>query len=650
MSKNKKYEKNNRHGKSGGGMKKKAAAKITGTIEGNPKGFAFLVRDDGGEDLFIPASALHGAMHGDSVEAVITSHNRGAGEAEVVAVTQRGVSGLVGTYESSRSCGFVRPDNPRISRDIYIPVEASMGARTGQKVVCAIDEYPEGRNPVGRVEEIIGAVGEKGVDILSVIRSYGLKEEFPAAVMKEARLSGDKINEKDCEGRRDFRGDLVITIDGDDSKDFDDAVSLEKRKGGYRLYVHIADVAHYVRENTKLDREAFKRGTSVYLCDRVIPMLPEQLSNGICSLNEGEDRLTLSVVMDIDNEGNVTGDDICEGVIRSRHRMTYKNVAAILDGDARLKAEYADVVPMLENMERLADLLTYKRKKRGSIEFDLSESRIVLDENGRAIDVTRYPIYKSNKMIEEFMLAANETVAERFARMKVPFVFRTHEVPSQEKLQALLNFLSAVGVTFRGDVLKPVPADFANLLSSCGEKLSAVINRVTLRSMMKAAYEPENKGHFGLAAKYYCHFTSPIRRYPDLAIHRIIKDWIKGGESGLKKYAQFAVDASKRGSEREKIAESAERDVDDLKKAEYMSDKIGEEYDGVISGVTEWGVFVELENSVEGLVRIGTLPDGNYVYNRDLLRLDSGTHSYCLGDKMRVRVAAVDGSKITFRP
>lgn len=648
MSKNKKHEKNVKHIKSGG-MKKKSAAKLVGTIEGNTKGFAFLVRDDGGDDLFIPASALHGAMHGDRVEAVITSHNRGAGEAEVVAVTERGFSGLVGTYEASRSCGFVRPDNPRISRDIYIPVELSMGARTGQKVVCAIDEYPDGKNPVGRIEEIIGSVGEKGVDVLSVIRSYGLKEEFPASVMKEAREFGDRISEKDCEGRRDFRGDLVITIDGDDSKDFDDAVSLEKRKGGYRLYVHIADVAHYVQANSKLDREAFKRGTSVYLCDRVIPMLPEQLSNGICSLNEGEDRLTLSVVMDIDNEGNVTSGDICEGVIRSAHRMTYKKVADILSGDAALRAEYADVVPMLESMEKLADLLTYKRQKRGSIEFDLTESRIVLDENGKAVDVTRYPIYKSNKMIEEFMLAANETVAERFARMKAPFVFRTHEAPSQEKLQALLNFLSAVGVTFRGDVLKPVPADFANLLSSCGEKLSAVVNRVTLRSMMKAAYEPENKGHFGLAAKYYCHFTSPIRRYPDLAIHRIIKDWLKYGESGLKKYAQFAVDASKRSSEREKLAESAERDVDDLKKAEFMSDKIGREYDGVISGVTEWGVFVELENSVEGLVRIGSLPDGNYVYNRDLLRLNSGTNSYCLGDKMRVRVASVDGSKITFR-
>ncbi|MCI9032405.1 MAG: ribonuclease R [Clostridia bacterium] len=648
MSKSKKYEKNKRREKSCG-IKKKLAKKIVGTIEGNPKGFAFLVREDGGDDLFIPASALHGAMHGDRVEAVMTSHNRGAGEAEVVAVVERGFSEIVGTYEAARSCGFVRPDNPRISGDVYIPVEASMGARSGQKVVCTIEDYPEGRNPVGRVDEIIGMLGEKGVDVLSVIRSYGLKEEFPATVMKEARALGDKIEEKDCEGRRDFRGDLVITIDGDDSKDFDDAVSLEKKKGGYRLYVHIADVANYVRANTKLDREAFKRGTSVYLCDRVIPMLPEQLSNGLCSLNEGVDRLTLSVVMDIDNEGNVTSEDICEGVIRSSHRMTYKNVAAILDGDESLRSKYADVVPMLENMEKLADLLTYKRKKRGSIEFELSESRIVLDENGRAVDVTRYPIYKSNKMIEEFMLAANETVAERFARMKIPFVFRTHETPSQDKLQALLNFLSAVGVTFRGDVLKPVPADFADLLSSCGEKLSAVINRVTLRSMMKAAYEPENKGHFGLAAKYYCHFTSPIRRYADLAIHRIIKDWLKNGESGLKRYAQFAIDASKRSSEREKIAESAERDVDDLKKAEFMSDKIGKEYDGVISGVTEWGVFVELENSVEGLVRIGSLPDGNYVYNRDLIRLDSGSHSYCLGDKMRVRVYSVDGSKISFR-
>ena len=632
-----------------GGMKKKQE-KLTGTIEGNPKGFAFFVNDEGGDDLFIPANALGGAMHGDRVEVVVTSHNRGAGEAKVISVLERGFTTIVGTYETGRGFGFVRPDNPRISRDIYIPQSSGMGASGGQKVVCVIDEYPEGKKPIGHIEEILGYPDAKGVDILSVIRSYGLREEFPMSVLKEARALGDRLTEKDYEGRRDFRGSLVITIDGDDSKDFDDAVSLDKISGGYRLYVHIADVANYVRPNTKLDKEAFKRGTSVYLCDRVLPMLPEELSNGICSLNEGEDRLTLSVVIDIDNEGNTVSSEICEGVIRSSHRMTYANVARILDGDGDLSEKYSDIVPMLRNMEKLADLLFYKRKKRGTIEFDLSESKIVLDERGKAVDVTRYPIYKSNKMIEEFMLAANEAVAERFARLKAPFVFRTHEAPSQEKLETLFNFLSAAGITFRGDRLKPQPIDFANLLESVPEAIKPVINRVTLRSMMKAAYEPENKGHFGLAAKFYCHFTSPIRRYPDLAIHRIIKDYLRNGESCFKNYALFVAEASKQGSAREKVAESAERDVDDLKKAEYMSGHIGEVYDGVISGVTEWGVFVELENSVEGLVRTAYLDDGNFVYNPELLRLVGSGKSYSLGDPMRVRVFEVDGSKISFVP
>lgn len=629
---------------------KRKSKKLTGVLEGNPKGFAFFVCDDGGDDLFIPANALNGAMHGDRVEVAVTSHERGAGEARVVSVLERGFTTVVGTYEQGRGYGFVTPDNPRISRDIYIPSTGSMGASAGQKVVCVIDEYPLDKKPIGHIEEVLGNPDDRGVDILSVIRSYGLREEFPMSVLKEARAVGQRLKPEDYTGRRDFRADKVITIDGDDSKDFDDAVSVEKIIGGYRLFVHIADVADYVREGSKLDKEAYKRGTSVYLCDRVLPMLPEELSNGICSLNEGEDRLTLSVIMDIDNEGGVRTSEICEGVIRSCHRMTYGNVAKILDGDSELCEKYGDILPMLKDMEKLADILTYKRKKRGAIEFDLSESKIVLDESGKAVDVMRYPIYKSNKMIEEFMLAANETVAERFARIKAPFVFRTHEKPSPEKLETLLNFLSAVGVTFRGDRLSPKPSDFATLLKSVPENLKPVINRVTLRSMMKAAYEPENKGHFGLAAKYYCHFTSPIRRYPDLAIHRIIKDYLKSGENCFKKYAVFATEASKQGSAREKVAESAERDVDDLKKAEFMSARIGEIYDGVISGVTEWGVFVELENSVEGLVRIGSLPDGNYVYNPDLLRLDSGSKSFALGDPMRIIVFEVDNSKITFKP
>lgn len=622
---------------------------LTGTLDGNPKGFAFFVSDLGGDDLFIPASRLNGAMHGDRVEVrLVPSNRRGSGEAEVVSVLSRGFTTVVGKYESSLKFGFVRPDNARISKDIYIPTERSMGAKSGQKVVCEIKDYPAGRSPIGAVCEILGYPDDKDVDVLSIIRSYGLRSQFPADVMKEAREKPQTVSEEEMRGRRDFRGDAVITIDGDDSKDFDDAVSLSKSGANYRLSVHIADVTHYVKAGTKLDDEASERATSVYLCDRVLPMLPVELSNGICSLNEGEDRLTLSVIMDIDNVGNIVTSEVCEGVIRSRHRMTYAQAAAVVDGDEAVREQFADVKDMLDEMYKLSQLLLLKRKKRGTIEFDLSESKIVMDENGKVVDVRRYPILKSNGMIEEFMLAANESVAEKFCKMKVPFVYRGHETPSAEKLQTLVNFLSALGITFRGDMNRPKPADFAALLSGVDDSVKAVVNRVTLRSMMKASYVPDNIGHFGLAAEFYCHFTSPIRRYPDLAIHRIIKDILHGGNP--KKYTNFVSDVSKHSSEREKLAESAERDVDDLKKAEFMSGKIGEKYDGVISGVTEWGVFVELENSVEGLVRTANLPDGDYVYNRDLMRLDSSQNSYRIGDKMRIVVEGVDGSRINFLP
>ncbi len=629
----------------GGGVKKHKI--LTGRLEGNPKGFAFFIDEEGGEDLFIPAAALNSALHGDRVEVEpVVSARRGSGEAKVVRVLERGNPYIVGTYSDCARYGFVKPDNPRICKDIYIPVEYSLGAKDGQKVVCTVKEYPADRKPIGRVDEILGREGDPGVDVLGIIRAYGLKEQFPAQVMKEARSKPQSVSESDTKGRTDFRNETVITIDGDDSKDFDDAVGLKRDGSGFILGVHIADVAHYVIEGTPLDKEAFKRGTSVYLCDRVLPMLPEELSNGICSLNEGEDRLTLSVIMKIDNEGNIVSGKICEGVIRSKHRMTYKEAAAVVDGDAELCGRYADVKDMLADMYKLSRLLLLKRKKRGCIEFDLSESKIIIGDDGKVKDIVRYPVLKSNQMIEEFMLAANETVAEKYAVAKIPFVYRGHEVPSAEKLQTLVTFLSALGITFRGDTNNPKPADFAALLSGVDENLAAVVNRVTLRSMMKASYVPSNMGHFGLAAPYYCHFTSPIRRYPDLAVHRIIKDMMHGGNP--KRFTDFASSVSKQGSEREKVAESAERDVDDLKKAEFMSDKIGEIYDGVISGVTEWGVFVELENSVEGLVRTADLPEGDYFYNRDLMRLDSGSRSYRIGDRIRIKVANVEGSKISF--
>lgn len=622
-------------------------AVLTGHIQGNAKGFGFFVPDDGSDDLFVPPRALHGALHGDIVEAVKVSANRGAGEAEVTRIVERGMKSIVGTFER----GFVAPDCQNLSKDIYIPVYASAGAHDGDKVVVEITDYPVGRSPEGKVIEVLGKEGDAGVDVLSIIRAHDLIEEFPAAVLSEARRVPQTVTAAEIEGRRDYRDETVVTIDGDDSKDFDDAITLRiKSNGNYRLGVHIADVAEYVRAGSKLDKEAYKRGTSVYLCDRVLPMLPVNLSNGICSLNEGVDRLTLSVIVELDKSGNIVKSKIREGAIRSKARMTYTQVAAILDGDAALREKYAAVVPMLEMLKRLSEARRYLRVKRGCIDFDLSESKIEIDrETGKVTNITKYPHLISHQIVEECMLIANEVVAEQFAAMKCPFVYRVHLQPPAEKTESFINFLSALGISFKGDIYNPQPLDYAQLLSSIDENVATAVNRVALRSMSKATYEPTNQGHFGLAAPYYCHFTSPIRRYPDLAIHRIIKDYLHNGQAALKKYAQFARDAASRSSERERLAEAAEREVDDLKKAEYMADRIGEKYTGTISGVTEWGIFVELDNSVEGLVRTDDLPDGGYIYNADLMRLDNHSHSYRLGDPVDIVVSGVTGSKVSFK-
>lgn len=625
---------------------------LTGHIQGNAKGFGFFVPDDGSDDLFVAPQKLHGALHGDTVEAVKIGSARGAGEAEVVRIVERGMKSIVGTYEAGYNCGFVVPDCHNLAKDIFIPTFASMGARDGEKVVVEIVDYPEGRKPEGKVVEILGKVGDVGVDILSIIRAHDLIEEFPAAVLSEARKIPQTVSDEQIKGRHDFRNDLVITVDGDDSKDFDDAITLTvDEHGKYHLGVHIADVAEYVRAGSKLDREAFKRGTSVYLCDRVLPMLPVELSNGICSLNEGVDRLCLSAVVDLDRSGNIEKTLLCQGVIRSKARMTYTQVAAILDGDAALREKFAFVVPMLENLRRLSEARKYLRIKRGCIDFDLTESKIDIDRaTGKVLSISKYPHLISHQIVEECMLIANEVVAERFAKYKCPFVFRAHAAPPPEKVDGFVNFLSALGITFRGDMHDPKPIDYATLLANVDPALAGAVNRVALRSMSKATYEPQNVGHFGLAAPYYCHFTSPIRRYPDLAIHRIIKDYLANGNTAcLAKYKQFAVDAAARSSERERLAEAAEREVDDLKKAEYMADRIGEKYSGVISGVTEWGVFVELDNSVEGLVRTDDLPDGEYVYNAELMRLDGNGHSYRIGQPLDIVVAGVTGSKISFK-
>ena len=628
---------------------KPARELIQGRIDASGKGFGFLIRDDGGEDVFIPARDMNTALGGDRVICERTGNSRGGGEARVIEIIERANESIVGTFHAEGNFGVVVADNPRLGTDIFVKAERSGGARDGEKVVVKILSYPPLRRPDGEVIEVLGYPDESGVDVLSIIRSYDLREEFPHAVTEEAAAVPDSVLPEMLEGRKDFRDELIITIDGDDSRDFDDAVTVRKLDNGqWRLGVHIADVAEYVRAGSKLDREAYSRGTSVYFPDRVLPMLPEKLSNGICSLNEGEDRLTLSVIMYIDNLGNVVRHKISEGVIRSAARMTYSNVAQILDGNEELCEKYAFLVPMLSEMKTLAELLRNKRTARGNIEFDIPECKIVLDEEGRVTDVARYTQLVSHKIIEEFMLACNEKVAERFVKEKAPFVFRAHAVPPAEKVQTLIGFASALGLTFHGNVNAPQSIDFARFLSSLDDKVAGVVNRVALRSMSKATYEPNNIGHFGLAAPYYCHFTSPIRRYPDLMIHRIIKDFLRGGDKVFKKYADTVAEVSKHSSDREKLAETAERKVDDLKKADYMRGKVGERYSGVISGVTEWGIFVELENTVEGLVRTENLPGEGYVFNPDLFRLDSPMHTFKLGDELNIVVSKVTGDRVSF--
>lgn len=622
---------------------------IAGKIDASGKGFGFLIRDDGGDDLFIAASDMNTALGGDSVLCEQVGYNRGAGEARVVQIVERANVNIVGTFRIDGNVGTVVPDNSRLGSDIFIKSNNSMGARGGQKVVARILRYAPLRRPEGEVVEVLGYADDDGVNELSIIRSYDLHEEFPEAVINECRDIPDIVSKAVAAKRKDYRDELIITIDGDDSRDFDDAVTLSRTKDGlYRLGVHIADVAEYVRRGTELDKEAFNRGTSVYFPSTVIPMLPLSLSNGICSLNEGEDRLTLSVIMYVDNLGNIVKHKIREGVIRSRARMTYSKVAAILDGDPELCARYEFLLPMLKLMKELAELLRNKRTARGNIEFDIPECKIVLDEHGKVTDIVKCRQLISHKIIEEFMLACNETVAEEFANLKAPFVFRAHAAPPAEKVQSLISFISALGLTFTGNINEPQSIDFARFLGGLDEKVSAVVNRVALRSMSKATYEPRNTGHFGLAAPFYCHFTSPIRRYPDLMIHRIIKDYMHNGDKAFKKYVDEVGEVSKHSSGREKIAEAAERKADDALKAEYMRSHVGEQYTGVISGVTEWGIFVELPNTVEGLIRTENLPGEGYVFNPDTFRLDSPQRTFKLGDTLNVTVEKVVGDRVSF--
>lgn len=625
---------------------------ITGTLQAHAKGFGFLIPENEGEkDVFLPGSCINGAMNGDKILVQITREDKNGKkrEGEVVQILERGNTKIIGVYEDSKNFGFVVAEDTRINQDIFVPKRDRHGAKDGDIVVVKITKWPDKRrSPEGEIIEVLGQKGDIGLDILTIIKKFGLPEEFPQKVLDYANTIEETIDEKEIKRRTDLRDVKMVTIDGEDAKDLDDAVSIEKLPNGrYKLGVHIADVTHYVRENNPLDKEALKRATSVYLIDRVIPMLPKKLSNGICSLNPQVDRLALSCFMIIDNNGKVLDHEIMESVIRTNERMTYTDVTKILrDNDEALINRYSDLVEDFRAMEELCGILNKKRSKRGAIDFEFEESKIILNEFGKPIDIKPYEREIANRIIEEFMLVCNETVAEEMFWANIPFVYRIHEEPDEEKLQKFREFVFNLGyaVRWNGEVR---PRNLQEILDKVhGKKEETVVSTLLLRSMMQARYSPECTGHFGLAAKYYCHFTSPIRRYPDLQIHRIIKEYLNGklDEKRIKKLTTLVDYASKQSSEMERTAQQAEREVDDLKKAEYMLDRIGEEFEGIISSVTSFGMFVELPNTIEGLVHITALDDDYYVYDENHLCLigERTKNIYRLGDSVKIKCSKVD--------
>ena len=621
---------------------------IIGTVSGNERGFGFLVPEDKeqfNEDFFIPRKNLHGALHGDLVLCeVIRAHYTDSerDEVNVMRILQRGYSTIVGTFRRDKHAGYLFPDEKKFSTHIYIPLPSCAHLPNNVKAVAKITTYPYGKSPGGEIIEILGEEDDFFAEELSIIRSYDLREEFPSAVEKEAEKQSHKgITEKDLLKRKDFRDKLIVTIDGEDTRDIDDAISLEKSGDYYLLGVHIADVTHYVPEKGVLDDEAFERGTSVYFPDCVLPMLPRALSNGICSLNEGEDRLALSCVMKIDENGKVVDSEIVESVIRSSHKMTYTEVSAILEGE---KTGYDDKTQNLVFLfAELTRILQKKREKKGGVTLDIKEAKILFNTDTNEITVPDYIRPFSYQIIEAFMVLTNETVAEYMRVIDAPFIYRIHEKPTEEKAQTFRAFAQSLGLIARFNAEEVRPFDYQNLLKA-GEHLPtfAVLNRVMLRSMQKARYSSENLGHFGLASDCYCHFTSPIRRYPDLCIHRIIKQILHGGyDEAQRRYSPFVEQIAKQSSERERRAADAERDVDDLYKTMYMSERIGEQYDAVISGVTSYGIFAELPNTIEGFIPVETLY-GEYQFDEKLLCLKGRTVSYTIGESIRVEVLDVD--------
>lgn len=635
---------------------KAEVTKQSGIFCAHPRGFGFVTVEGEAADIFIPEARTGGAMHLDRVEIVVSPLVTGKRrEGAVVRIVERGIKRVVGTFEERRSFGFVVPDNAKLAQDIFVPKEQSLGAVNGHRVVAEITDYGQQkgrmRNPEGKIVEILGHANDPGVDILSLVRAYELPVEFSEKIYRQVERVAKPVSSADMQGRTDLRDWQMVTIDGEDAKDLDDAVSLFREGENYLLGVHIADVTNYVQEHSALDEEAKKRGTSVYLVDRVIPMLPHALSNGICSLNQGEDRLALSCIMTVSPGGDVIDHRIEETVIRVDRRMTYTNVKKILaDRDKTVREEYAPFVPMFERMEELAGILRAKRKKRGSIDFDFPETKVILDDQGRAADIKPYERNVATDIIEDFMLIANETVAADYYWQELPFVYRTHEKPDDEKIKRLAALIGSFGYTLHLGTQKGAevhPKELQKLLAKIdGAGEEALISRLTLRSMKRARYTVENTGHFGLAADCYTHFTSPIRRYPDLQIHRIIKENIRGrlGEERRDHYARILPEVCRTSSETERRAEEAERETVKLKKTEYMQAHIGENFTGVISGVTEWGFFVELSNTVEGLVRVTALDDDYYRFYPDTFELagEATNRRFRLGQKVEVFVESVD--------
>ncbi len=617
--------------------KSKKDKKFTGTVQGSDKGYAFIIPDDEsvGHDFFVPRHSVGGAFHGDKV---LAAHVRGTqDEAYILKILERGSDTVIGTFERERGRGYVYPDNPK-QPEIFVPIAASAGAKNGEKVVCKITSYPKGKAPGGEVVEVLGESGEIEAEELSIIRSYGLEEEFPEQALLDAReVAEEKVV---LDEREDFRDKLIITIDGEDTRDIDDGVSLERKGKNFVLGVHIADVSHYVKPGTALDNDAYGRGTSVYFPDRVLPMLPKELSNGACSLNEDEERYAMSCIMTFAPDGERLGYKVCRSVIKSRLRTTYTDITAVCEGEKVACEKYPYLIEIVADMKSLCLAMENRRERLGNVNLDVKEAHIYVNDK-REIVIPPAQRTISQRIIEQFMISANEAVAEFLQKSGAPCLYRIHEQPSPEKASTFFAFLRDLGVKAKYDCEDLEPAVFQRILKTVEDKpFYSVVNKVMLRSMQKARYSEENRGHFGLASECYCHFTSPIRRYPDLFVHRALKAVLD--EKNYSKLENFAHDAGVDCSARERVADECERKVDDLYKLYYMAERLGEEYEAVISGVTAFGVFAELDNTVEGLIPLEDLPKDNYKFYEEKFTLAGGKHIFKLGERIKVKVADCD--------